>query len=92
MLGALLVQTVAGSVVSFNINPSYANVITGAILILAVSSDHIVRKQRERYQKAMAMREQARIVEERRRVIEEQQQPVEAATVAAMPSRPDAAT
>jgi len=68
MLGALLVQTVGGSVVSFNINPSYANVITGAILILAVSSDHIVHKQRERYQKALAMREQARIIEERRRV------------------------
>ncbi|HEY2439249.1 MAG TPA: ABC transporter permease [Solirubrobacteraceae bacterium] len=67
MLGAMLVQVVAGSIVSFGINPSYAQIVTGAILIIAVSSDHIVHTQRDRYQKAMAMREQARIAEERQR-------------------------
>jgi ribose transport system permease protein len=67
ILGAMLVQVVAGSIVSFGINPSYAEIVTGAILILAVSSDHVVHKQRDRYQKAMAMREQARIGEERNR-------------------------
>lgn len=65
MLGAILVQTVSGSIVSFGINPSYAEIVTGAILIIAVSSDHLVHQQRDRYRKAMAMREQARIAEER---------------------------
>jgi ribose/xylose/arabinose/galactoside ABC-type transport system permease subunit len=65
LLGAALVQTVGGSIVSFGINPSWSEVVTGAILIIAVSSDHIVHKQRERYQKAMAMREAAHVAEER---------------------------
>jgi ribose/xylose/arabinose/galactoside ABC-type transport system permease subunit len=65
MLGAMLVQTVGGAIVSYGINPAWAEIVTGAILIIAVSSDHIVHKQRERYQKAMAMREQARLAEER---------------------------
>jgi ribose/xylose/arabinose/galactoside ABC-type transport system permease subunit len=67
MLGIALLQVVAGSVVSLNINPNYADVITGAILILAVSSDHIVHAHRQRYQKAAAMKEYARLLEERRR-------------------------
>jgi ribose transport system permease protein len=66
VIGAILIETVSGSVVSFGIDPNYANVITGAILILAVSTDQIIHKQRERYRKAMAMRERARIDEERR--------------------------
>ena len=65
MLGAALVQVVAGSIVSFGINPAWSEIITGAILVVAVSSDHIVHKQRARYQKAIAMREQARIAQER---------------------------
>jgi ribose/xylose/arabinose/galactoside ABC-type transport system permease subunit len=65
LLGAMLVQVVAGSIVSFGINPAWAQVVTGGILIVAVSSDHVVHKQRERYQKAMAMREAAAIAEER---------------------------
>jgi ribose/xylose/arabinose/galactoside ABC-type transport system permease subunit len=67
MLGIALLQVVAGSVVSLNINPNYADVITGAILILAVSSDHIVHARRQRHQKAAAMKEYARLLEERRR-------------------------
>ena len=66
VLGALLIATVSGSVVSFGIDPNYANVFTGAILIAAVSADQILHRQRERYQKAMAVRERARFVEERR--------------------------
>jgi len=66
VLGALLIATVTGSVVSFGIDPNYANVFTGAILIAAVSADQILHRQRERYQKAMAVRERARHVEERR--------------------------
>ncbi|MGZ4244499.1 MAG: hypothetical protein ACXVSE_09435, partial [Solirubrobacteraceae bacterium] len=47
--------------------PNYANVFTGAILIAAVSADQILHRQRERYQKAMAMREQAALAQERQR-------------------------
>ena len=66
MLGIALLQVVAGAVVSLNINPNYADVITGAILIVAVSSDHIVHAHRQRYQKAAAMKEYTRLLEERR--------------------------
>ena len=52
--------------VSFGIDPNYANIITGAILIIAVSADQILHRQRERYQKAMAVRERAQFTEERR--------------------------
>jgi hypothetical protein len=51
--------------VAFNVDPNYANVLTGAILILAVSIDQVVQKNRERFQKAMAMRDQARLRGER---------------------------
>jgi ribose/xylose/arabinose/galactoside ABC-type transport system permease subunit len=65
-LGALLLETVSGAVVSFGIDPNYANIITGSILIIAVSADQLIHKQRERYRKAMAVRERARIIEEQR--------------------------
>ena len=51
----------------FGIDANYAYIITGAILIMAVSMDQIVHKQRDRYQKAMAMRDLAQFSEERRR-------------------------
>ena len=66
LLGCALLEVVAGSVVFFGIDPNYAYIITGAILIMAVSTDQIVHKQRERYQKAMAMRDLAQFTEERR--------------------------
>jgi ribose transport system permease protein len=66
VLGALLIAAVSGSVISFGINPEWADVFTGGILIVAVTTDQIIHRQRERYQKAMAVREHARIVEERR--------------------------
>jgi ribose/xylose/arabinose/galactoside ABC-type transport system permease subunit len=65
-LGAILLETVSGSVVSFGIDPNYANIITGSILIIAVSADQIIHRQREHYRKTMAVRERARIVEEQR--------------------------
>ena len=52
MLGCALVQVIGAAVVSWGIDPNYAQIITGAILILAVSTDQIVHRQRERYQKA----------------------------------------
>jgi ribose transport system permease protein len=71
MLGCALLQAVNGAVVFLGIFPAWANIITGAILIIAVSLDQIVHKQRERYQKAMAMRDMERYNEERRRLGEE---------------------
>ena len=65
ILGVALLEVVSGAVVAFNVDPNYANVLTGAILILAVSIDQVVQKNRERFQKAMAMREQARLHGER---------------------------
>jgi ribose/xylose/arabinose/galactoside ABC-type transport system permease subunit len=66
LFGVLLLEVVSASVVSWGIDPNWANVITGSILIIAVSLDQIVHRQRERYQKAMAMREHLERVEEQR--------------------------
>jgi ribose transport system permease protein len=66
MLGVALIELVGGAVVAFNIDPNYAYILTGAILVLAVSVDQIVHKNRERFQKAMAMRERARLDAEQR--------------------------
>jgi ribose/xylose/arabinose/galactoside ABC-type transport system permease subunit len=66
LFGVLLLEVVSGAVVSWGIDPNWANVITGSILIIAVSLDQIVHRQRERYQKAMAMREHMERVEEQR--------------------------
>jgi len=66
VLGCALLEAISAAVVFFGIDPSWAHIITGAILIVAVSMDQLVHKQRERYQKAMAMRDLARITEERR--------------------------
>jgi ribose/xylose/arabinose/galactoside ABC-type transport system permease subunit len=66
LFGVLLLEVVSAAVVSWGIDPNWANVITGSILILAVSLDQIVHRQRERYQKAMAMREHLERVEEQR--------------------------
>jgi ribose transport system permease protein len=65
IIGVALLEVVSGAIVAFNIDPNYANVLTGAILIFAVSIDQIVQKNRERFQKAMAMRDQARLHRER---------------------------
>jgi ribose transport system permease protein len=66
VLGAILIAMIGGSVVSWGLDPAYANVFTGAILIFAVSADQILHRQRERFQKSMAMRERARFLAERR--------------------------
>jgi ribose transport system permease protein len=66
IIGVALLEVVSASVVAFNIDPNYAYILTGAILVTAVSLDQIVHRNRERFQKAMAMRERARLVEEQR--------------------------
>jgi ribose transport system permease protein len=68
MIGCLLLQVVSGAIVSFGINPYWSNVLTGGILIIAVSSDQIVQRQRTQYQKMMAMREAAALAGERRKL------------------------
>jgi len=66
MLGVLALTLIDAGLVSLGIDPFYSDVVQGSLLILAVSFDQMAHVQRERYQKAMAMREQARILEEQR--------------------------
>jgi ribose/xylose/arabinose/galactoside ABC-type transport system permease subunit len=65
MLGVLALTLIDAGLVSIGIDPYYSDVVQGGLLILAVSLDQVAHYQRERYQKAMAMREQARVLEER---------------------------
>jgi ribose transport system permease protein len=66
MLGVLALSLIDAGLVALGIDPFYSDVVQGGLLILAVSFDQIAHVQRERYQKVMAMREQARMLEERR--------------------------
>jgi ribose/xylose/arabinose/galactoside ABC-type transport system permease subunit len=67
MLGVLMLSLIDAGIVSLEVDAYYAEVVKGAILIIAVSADQFAQKQRERFQKTMAMREQARVEEERMR-------------------------
>ena len=64
ILGVLALSLIDAGLVALGIDPFYSDVVQGGLLILAVSFDQIAHVQRERYQKAMAMREQARALEE----------------------------
>lgn len=66
MLGVLALSLIDAGLVSIGVDPFYSDVVQGGLLILAVSFDQIAHVQRERYQKTMAMREQARMLEESR--------------------------
>ena len=65
MLGVLALTLIDAGLVSIGIDPFYSDVVQGGLLIAAVSFDQVAHVQRERYQKSMAMREQARMIEER---------------------------
>jgi hypothetical protein len=39
------------------IDPFYASIVKGAVLIIAVAIDQLVLEQRERYRRSMAMRD-----------------------------------
>jgi ribose transport system permease protein len=60
MLGVALLTVVNGAIVSFGIDANYAYVANGSILILAVSIDTVVQRQRDRYQRTMGRRDVAR--------------------------------
>jgi ribose transport system permease protein len=66
LLGVLSLSLIDSGLVSIGVDPFYSDVVQGSLLIAAVSFDQIAHVQRERYQKTMAMREQARMFEERR--------------------------
>ena len=66
MVGVLALALIDSGLVALGVDAFYSDVVKGGLLILAVSFDQVAHVQRERYQKAMAMREQARILEERR--------------------------
>ena len=67
MLGVLMLSLIDAGIVSLEVDAYYAEVVKGAILITAVSADQFAHRQRDRLQKAMAIREQARLEEERLR-------------------------
>ena len=66
LLGVLALTLIDSGLVALGIDPFYSDVVQGGLLILAVTFDQVAHYQRERYQKLMAMREQARVLEERR--------------------------
>jgi ribose/xylose/arabinose/galactoside ABC-type transport system permease subunit len=67
ILGVMMLSLIDAGIVSLEVDAYYAEVVKGAILIIAVSADQFAHRQRERLQKAMAIREQARLAEERLR-------------------------
>jgi ribose transport system permease protein len=67
MLGIAMLSIIDNAIVALSIDQYWAGVVKGAILIVAVSADQFAHVQRERRQKALAMREQARIEEQRQR-------------------------
>ena len=57
VLAVVLLGVINSGLVWLEINPFYANVVKGGVLILAVAIDQLSQEQRERYQKKLAMRE-----------------------------------
>jgi ribose transport system permease protein len=60
MIGVALLTVVSGAIVSFGVDANYAYVANGSILILAVSIDTVVQRQRDRYQRTMGRRDMTR--------------------------------
>jgi ribose transport system permease protein len=59
VLAVMLLGVVESSLVWLNINPNWSDVVTGLVLVVAVSIDQVAHEQRDRYQKLTAMRERA---------------------------------
>ena len=57
VLAVVLLGVINSGIISMGIDPFYANVIKGAVLIIAVAVDQLVHEQRERYQRSIAMRD-----------------------------------
>ena len=57
VLAVVLLGVINSGIISMGIDPFYANVVKGAVLIIAVAVDQLVHEQRERYQRSMAMRD-----------------------------------
>jgi ribose/xylose/arabinose/galactoside ABC-type transport system permease subunit len=70
MIGVAMLSVIDAGIVSLGVDAYYAEVVKGAILIIAVSADQFAQVQRERFQKTMAMREYARVLEERAQLVE----------------------
>lgn len=46
LIGALVIVTISGGLVYFSVAPSWAGVVTGATIVIAVSADGLVRRRR----------------------------------------------
>jgi ribose/xylose/arabinose/galactoside ABC-type transport system permease subunit len=57
VLAVMLLGVINSGIISIGIDPFYANIVKGAVLIIAVAIDQLVLEQRERYRRSMAMRD-----------------------------------
>lgn len=61
MIAVALLGVINSGMISLGIDPFYADVVKGAVLIVAVALDQLAHEQRDRYQKYLAMRERRRV-------------------------------
>lgn len=57
ILAVSVLTMMNAALISFNVNPFWSDLLTGALLIVAVSLDQLTQEQRERYRKTQALRE-----------------------------------
>jgi ribose/xylose/arabinose/galactoside ABC-type transport system permease subunit len=57
VLAVMLLGVINSGIISIGIDPFYANIVKGAVLVIAVAIDQLVLEQRERYRRTMAMRD-----------------------------------
>ena len=58
VLGVFALTIIDSGIVAIGLNPYYSDVVQGTLLILAVGADQVAHRQRERFQKAIGMRDQ----------------------------------
>jgi ribose/xylose/arabinose/galactoside ABC-type transport system permease subunit len=56
ILAVALLGVIQSGLITIGVDPSYADVVTGAALIIAVSLDQLASEQRDRYRRLLAMR------------------------------------
>jgi len=57
VLAVLVLTLLNAALVSFNVDPFWDDVLTGGLLLVAVSLDQLTQEQRERFRKAQALRD-----------------------------------
>ena len=57
ILAVVFIGIIDSGVVAMGVDPSYTDVIKGAVLIIAVALDQLTHEQRDRFQTRQAMRD-----------------------------------